>query len=298
MSNDTVRHPALLVILVLLAATFAHGESPPPPPDNAAPGEGPTRLERNEQARVLTADVIALGTVAGRSMKTVAPVKDEMFGVSYAELRLAVDACAKGPCPDTLRFTHPGHAGAPSFRDGERVVVFLKWTDVGTDRILSVRSPAGKYGVGPDQVGSWSGRTPEWLFERFATILEGRDPTALYEKATLVVTGRVHKREVSFEREILPPERRSVFVAVALTEVLKGEAPADTITVVPPREPEDYTPLVPGEDVLLFLARIVDEHESFEIVGGYDGKHRIGDSTTSHVLELIGHAPEPAERGE
>jgi hypothetical protein len=79
---------------------------------------------------------------------------------------------------------------------------------------------------------------------------------------------------------------------ITLESIMKGSPGEPEVTVVQPSRRtlagRDFASFKEGEHVLIFGRARTDS--LYELVGGHDGKHRIGDPTTDFVLEQIGHA--------
>lgn len=255
------------------------------------------RIDRylDEHAWVyLTADVIALGTVVDRSLSRMDTTGAPGLTTPVIRLRMSVEEYAKGAGPDTIEF-EPGAAGvlAPDFYEAERVIAFLRWRDANlydtsSRRRLVASTEECKLAVDRDSRVAALGVPVERFLARIRKRLRGRSPSALLKRAEAVVVGEVTDRRIGRRRDVLPPEKRNVFVVVDVWGALKGAAPGDTLLVVPPPEPDEYTPIYEEERVLLFLSPIPGARGFFEIEGGADGKYRLDDYTTASVLSQIG----------
>ena len=116
--------------------------------------------------------------------------------------------------------------------------------------------------------------------------LRGLSPAELYQRAELVVIGEVTETRPGWRRYLLPAEKQNDLVFVSPLEYLKG-ASVDTVILVPPPATCEYTEVVPGEQVLLFLTRILGEAPIYELEGGRSGKFQIGDFSATGALEEI-----------
>jgi len=251
---------------------------------------------------IFSSDVIALGTVLGRRTRLSAPTDSYPLGYSRLHISMSVEASPKGSPGDTLNFL-AGYArsDSPFFSTGERALVFLNWCDAvlvdpSSGRSLCAMSSRSKLAVAQDGMVCSTGEPAERVLATIRQLLQERDPKSLMARADLVVIGDLTSRQLDGRREVLPPEKRNVFVTVDVRECIKGEAPGDTLVVVPPPQSDEYTPMYPGETALLFLSPILEGREFFELVGGHDGKYRMGDFTTTDALESIGYTGQAARQ--
>jgi hypothetical protein len=175
------------------------------------------------------------------------------------------------------------------------VIVFLHWHGgVGGARYLEAGDGYNKYNVAPDGafLGTnglpWPGRTVDTFAKEAEELLAPRRPLVLYQTADLVCIA-----EVAADRELggesnLPAGRRHRVVTLLLIHMLKGAIPSSLIDVVPPvpvGNTFDLAPFSVHERVLVFLKLRSDGR--YGVAGGHDGKHRIGDFTTDHVLHEL-----------
>ncbi len=247
-------------------------------------------LER-ETDNLLHGDVVALGTV------------EEVIQGARSAVALSVERAMKGPHVDSLRFRPGAHVGAATFREGERVIVFLNWLDVSGERFLRSAGREDKYSVTGDGelapsnlAGAWKGRSLADFIRDADALLSPRAPEVLYEDSDLVCIVEVAGvREIGGE-EHLPRGRRKRVAVLRVLEPIKGETAADTVSVVLPVPIGgiyDFVELDAGEHALVFLNR--RDHRYYEVAGGHDGKYRLGDFTTDRVLELIRKVANPSQ---
>lgn len=236
--------------------------------------------------KVAYSDVVALGTVVRREVRPTFPGYPSV--VLYA---MSVEEPLKGSPGDTMWIqAMPYTTVGPDLRVGERTVVFLTWRnmiiiDPSSERYLRAYSsyPVDADGMvrpvnEPTPVGDFLDEIRVWL--------RGLSPAELYQRAELVVIGEVTETRPGWRRHLLPAEKQNDFVFVSPLEYLKG-AFMDTVILVPPPATCEYTEVVPGEQVLLFLTQIIDDAPIYELEGGRSGKFQIGDFSATGALEEI-----------
>ena len=240
------------------------------------------REREDEETNLLASDVVLLGVVETVERKQVPGVG----GAYYAEVQMLVERCLKGPCGDRVRFT-ANSALMPGARYelGERALVILNLVGRGDGRHLVGSELQDKYLVDDGGVVVRKGIPVDQLIEEIEDLLRSRGPAELFERAGVVAVGEVMRIDRDDEETHLPIGRRTQHVQILLTEIFKGAPRGDTVTVVPPVPVGggfDYVTFAVAETVLVFISERPDG--LYEVVGGHDGKYRLGDMTTSHVL--------------
>ena len=273
--------------LVLLLATCVLAS-----PVAALAGSSRDFLLARERDNLLHADIVTLGIVDLISDDT-----STRLGSGPILVGLSVERVIKGPPLDSLEFrgAGPGLAGSARFKPGERVIVFLTWSGNGAERFLRCLMADNKYAVtaddelAPAQMRAvWPNRSLGDFVRDAAELLDARQPASLFKSAQLVVIADVLSSRERGGEEHLPPGRRQLLVRLGIEETLKGNAALSEVTVLPPvpvGDIYDFAEFRAGERVLVFLDRRSDGRWS--VAGCHDGKHRLGDFTTSHVLGVI-----------
>ena len=254
------------------------------------------KATRKEERNILTADVIALGLIE-RAELVGFPRPPAEDPVTYlVEVEMLVEDCLKGPCNTRLTFySVPPYMDGARYHEGERVFVTMLQRGKGDTRLLGGKREHEKYVVDDAGVVARKGRPVTELAEEIRSILVARDPERLFEEADVVAIGEVMEIDQggAAEEGHLPVGMRTHVATIRLDQVFKGSPEGSLVAVVPPVPTKtnpyfDYVLLEPGEQVLVFLHHSEDGY--YEVTGGHDGKHRIGDPTTSHVLERLGDA--------
>ncbi len=274
-------------LLLLLAACVLAS------PVAAVAGSSRDLLLARERDNLLHADVVTLGVVDFINDDT-----STRWGSGPVLVGLSVERVIKGPPLDSLELHGAGRglAGSARFKPGERVIVFLNWSGTGAERFLRCLMADNKYAVTADDElapaqmrGVWSNRSLGDFVRDAAELLDARQPVSLFQSARLVIIAEVLGSRERGGEEYLPPGRRQLLVRLGIEETLKGDATLSEVTVIPPvpvGDIYDFAEFGAGEHVLVFLDRRSDDRWS--VAGCHDGKHRLGDFTTSHVLGVIG----------
>lgn len=241
-------------------------------------------LQGRRDLRIFSADVIATGTVCCAT-RAYYP-EPESFG-------LLVDRVLKGPPAKGIDFViQPAYADAPYFTNGEQVLVLLSWhTFPDGRRMLMAFHHDNKHVLPDERGGIWGGIAQGDLESHIDRLLAPRRPGALLAVADLVVAGHVTGVAIANEPVDLVIGRRACYAEVEPELFIKGTERSGPLTVFIPQIPRtsdtwERPPIESGDSLLLFLTARPDG--LYEIAGGCDGVHQLGDSTTDYVLEQIG----------
>jgi hypothetical protein len=138
-------------------------------------------LTSDEKCNFLTADVVALGTIASST-----PV----WNVS--QVTMVVEECVKGACPDTLAFgAWVRSLSGARYSEGERVIVRLVYRGVGSTRGPLAHSEDDKTEVSPDGTVKRMGIPVDEYLSEVRRLLAPRRPERLFSEAELVVLADV-----------------------------------------------------------------------------------------------------------
>ena len=224
---------------------------------------------------------------------------------------LSVEERMKGVCPDSISFYAidlsqpikvqlgggPEHFREPlRYKEGEHVTVLLDWHEHPIDgRVLSSVTVYSKYLIDDEGIVVRKGIPASDFLPALRAVVEARSPRRLLEESDCVFLCEVESMcEIYRIRDWDPLRRhsqlRNWMVTLSRDRYIKATVDATTrFTVdVGPYESldgVDAPEFEMGEKVLVFVRRRADGF--FEIVGGYDGKHRLGDSTTDEVLKAL-----------
>jgi hypothetical protein len=240
-----------------------------------------------EETRILVADLVVLGAIERVSVKELEWGGDVLHST---EVEMRVDECVKGPHLDRITFeaASPSQRPGVRFEEGEQVVVLLNWYDTDWGRQLKALMEEDKYSVDAGGTVVRKGIGVAEFLAEMRELLAPRAPARLYEQAGIVAIGQVVGMEDAPDQDQLPLMTRRRLVSIEISDLLKGPSGTSRVAVVPPAfgtEGFDFVNFDLGERVLVFLG--VRSDGCYDVVGGHDGKHRLGDPTTDCVLDAI-----------